>query len=95
MQNWKSDREYALRLLGYGLHAIQDISALGQMGRGKKIPVQTVNADEIDYVWANKEHTRVKKNSKEKTRLEATQTATRKYLVRFINAIGGKNKVKS
>lgn len=30
-QNWKRDKKYALRLLAYGLHAIQDMSAHGQI----------------------------------------------------------------
>jgi len=92
-------REKALKELGYGLHAIQDIEAHGQMGRGKAIPQHVIGkknlrkADDINYDWANKGRTRVRESS-DKRRLIDTATATRLYIKDFIKGIGGKSKLK-
>lgn len=91
---WSSNRSAALKLLGYGLHAKQDIEAHGNMGRGANIPIQKTHADNIDYVWSNSERINVKKDTSEKTRLIATRTSTYSYLDSFISKIGGKSKLK-
>ncbi len=95
VKNWKGKhKETALKKLGYGLHAIQDIEAHGQMGRGKSIPIQGPRADNIDYDWANKEKIKVSsKKSSDKLRLVATRDATYTYLNKFVKIIGGKSKI--
>ena len=97
------DKELAIKHLGYGLHAIQDIFAHGQIGRGLLIPqhitlgIGNPNsknvADNINYEWCNTARTKLRKNSVEKPRLIETREHTKKYLERFISYIGGKDKI--
>lgn len=91
---WSTNRSAALKDLGYGLHAMQDIEAHGNMGKGKAIPIQEFNADEIDFVWADSARVKVTKNATTKSRLVATRTSTYSYLDRFIAKIGGLSKLK-
>ena len=105
VQNWKRDKKYALRLLAYGLHAIQDISAHGQIGRGKSIPQHIVlsrsnknlfnHADTVQgYVWKNSSRNGLKPSRGSVARLLEAQRDTYNYLNGFISAIGGKSKLK-
>lgn len=92
---WSTNKSAALKDLGYGLHAMQDIEAHGNMGKGKDIPIQKTNADEIDYIWESTSvRVDVKKNATTKARLVATRTTTYSYLDRFISKIGGSSKLK-
>lgn len=92
---WSTNRSAALKDLGYGLHAMQDIEAHGNMGKGANIPVQKANADNIDYIWENTSvRVDVKKNATTKARLVATRTSTYSYLDKFISKIGGSSKLK-
>lgn len=92
---WSTNRSAALKELGQGLHAMQDIEAHGNMGKGKEIPVQKTNADSIDYIWESTSvRVDVKKNATTKARLVATRTTTYSYLDRFISKIGGSSKLK-
>lgn len=105
VQNWKRDKKYALRLLAYGLHAIQDISAHGQIGRGKSIPQHIVlsrsnknlfnHADKVQgYMWSNSSRNGLLYIKGSVTRLLEAQRDTYNYLNGFISAIGGKSKLK-
>ena len=94
-------RNQALMYLGYGLHAMQDIEAHGNIGKGKNLPQHIVssikskkyNADDIAYDWSNKSRNSLKKCS-DKSRLLATQKATKNYINKFISQIGGKSKLR-
>lgn len=90
----KGEKDKALEHLGYGLHALQDREAHGQQGRGNDIPVQTANADKIEYVWKDSQHVKLKKDTLHKTRLVSTAKATKDYINKFIRLIGGKSKVR-
>lgn len=98
--SWKKGKKAdALRYLGYGLHAIQDIEAHGNIGKGKTIPSHlsktgNVNkADDISYVWTNSSRNKLKKDSADKTKLVATRSKTYEYLNKFVKYVGGKSKV--
>ncbi len=102
IREWKKgNKTKALTCLGYGLHAIQDIEAHGQIGKGKDLPQHIVSdikskkykADKINYDWINSKRISLVKSS-EKKRLFATRRATYSYLERFIKGIGGKYKLK-
>jgi len=87
----------ALKNLGFGLHALQDIEAHGNLS----VPVGHVFDpfgafyDNIDYVWTDSSKTAVKKarrwpyviKDKHRTRLNDTQTATEIYLNSFLEGI--------
>ena len=92
---WKRRKKNdALRALGYGLHALQDKEAHGNMGKGKVIPVQRSHADDINYIWKDGGRVKLKKGYTSKKRLYDTQNVTRNYLNKFISRIGGKGKLK-
>ncbi|MBR2100794.1 MAG: hypothetical protein IJ927_05720 [Eubacterium sp.] len=102
---WKEGKvDLALKKLGYGLHALQDIEAHGQIGRGLSIPQHIISgpgnpnnkniADNINYIWANNETTLLTEDVKlTRQRLIATQTVTIDYLNEFVKYIGGKNNI--
>lgn len=105
VQKWRSDRNYALKMLGYGLHAIQDISAHGQIGRGAEIPQHIFpepknksflkQADTVQgYIWTNSSRNGLKNAKGNISRLLEAQRDTYTYLEDFIKAIGGKKKLK-
>ena len=105
VKNWKKDRTYALRLLAYGLHAIQDISAHGQIGRGASIPQHIflspknkslfAQADTVQgYMWSNSSRNGLIYVKGSVTRLLEAQRDTYEYLNEFIRLIGGKHKLK-
>lgn len=111
VKEWKKGKQKnkvkALQYLGYGLHAIQDIEAHGQIGRGLPIPQHIYKgkgnpneddvADDINYVWKDKKEMIVlvyRGNGNPRTRLNDTRQATIAYLIEFIDSIGGKSKVK-
>ena len=100
----KSLKYEAMRCLGYGLHAIQDISAHGQIGKGADIPQHIFlssdnisifkQADKIQgYVWRNSSRNGLKQSKGSIARLLEAQRDTYNYLNRFIKAIGGKSKL--
>ncbi len=90
---WKSNHDYALRMLGYGLHAIQDMCAHGQIGRGNIIPEhlsseRTRPADTvINYVWTNSAKNRLKKKPGDISRLLETQRLTYTFLKAFLGGV--------
>lgn len=111
VKEWKKGKQKnkvkALQYLGYGLHAIQDIEAHGQIGRGLPIPQHIYKgkgnpneddvADDINYVWKDEKEMIVlvyRGNGNPRTRLNDTRQATIDYLTEFIDSIGGKSKVK-
>ncbi len=106
VKNWKGKhKETALKKLGYGLHAIQDISAHGQIGRGNKIPQHIAvssshknwlsHADTVKgYVWQNSSRNGLKSKKGDLTRLFEAQRDTYNYLEKFISSIGGYSKIK-
>ncbi len=90
---WKSNHDYALKMLGYGLHAIQDMCAHGQIGRGKDIPehvtsVRTKYADTvINYVWTSSAKNSLKKKPGDISRLLDTQRLTYSFLKAFLGGV--------
>lgn len=82
---WKNkNKTKALLYLGYGLHAIQDIEAHGQIGRGTNIPAHGITADNENYVWADKVHKDLRRIRKgDKSRKESTKIASYNYLRKF------------
>lgn len=90
ISNWKYNRQKSLMYLGYGLHAIQDIEAHGQIGRGKSIPAHGNTADNEDYVWNDGEKKKLRKKRKgDQSRKTKTYYSSFSYLKRFCNAIRG------
>lgn len=88
IQSWKYNKTRALLYLGYGLHAIQDIEAHGQIGRGTNIPAHGVTADNENYVWVDKVHKDLRRKRKgDRSRKTDTKIATYNYLRRFCLAI--------
>jgi hypothetical protein len=90
------DRDMALKELGMGLHAIQDIEAHGNISTPLGhlfIPF----VDNVNYNWRNDNRTSVRRIAPQpptarierQTRYKATEEATKKYLEDFINRIGG------
>lgn len=85
---YKVNKSKGLMYLGYGLHAIQDIEAHGQIGRGADVPVHGATADNPNYEWKDSSHTTLQKVSgTAQPRVSATCTASLNYLRRFCNAI--------
>lgn len=85
---YKVNKSKGLMYLGYGLHAIQDIEAHGQIGRGADVPAHGVTADNPNYEWKDSSHTTLQKVSgTAQPRYSATYTSSLNYLKRFCNAI--------
>lgn len=91
---WKSNHDYALKMLGYGLHAIQDMCAHGQIGRGNSIPQHITSesirhADEmINYVWTNNStRNSLRKSPGDLSRLFETQRLTYTFLKAFLGGV--------
>jgi hypothetical protein len=95
-------RHEALMNLGYGLHAMQDIEAHGNVGVNSiRVPFTGQSfhmpngffswlggrLDNVDYVWSNSSRTSVTHGNGSQTRLDATQTATMRYLNNFLNPV--------
>lgn len=89
LNSWKyNNKSNALMYLGYGLHAIQDIEAHGQIGRGDDVPVHGLTADNPDYDWKDSSHTTlVNAPGNSQPRKDDTYNSTLNYLRRFCNAI--------
>ena len=90
---WKSNHDYALKMLGYALHAIQDMCAHGQIDRGKDIP-EHLSTDSkkpadtvINYVWTNSAKNRLKKKPGDISRLLDTQRLTYTFLKAFLGGV--------
>ena len=49
LSSYKVHKSKGLMYLGYGLHAIQDIEAHGQIGRGANVPAHGLTADNPNY----------------------------------------------
>lgn len=85
---YKVNKSKGLMYLGYGLHAIQDIEAHGQIGRGADVPAHGATADNPNYEWKDSSHTTLQKVSgTAQPRYSATYTSSLNYLKRFCNAI--------
>lgn len=90
VNSWKYSKQKSLMYLGYGLHAIQDIQAHGQIGRGWEIPVHGATADDENYVWSDSSHKRLRlKRKNDQSRKTSTYYASLNYLIRFLQQIGG------
>lgn len=88
LSTYKVNKNKGLMYLGYGLHAIQDIEAHGQIGRGNNVPAHGATADNPNYEWKDSSHTTLKKASgKAQPRVSTTCTSSLNYLKRFCNAI--------
>ena len=88
--------------LGWGLHAVQDMEAHGQIGRGYLTPQHIFTtlgnpnsilkkADSIDFDWKNREHIKLIDADGHRWRLRSSERMTINYLDKFLNAIGGPN----
>lgn len=95
----KKEYATAIQHLGWGLHAVQDIEAHGQIGRGRDIPqhifpdVQSnrnlfSKADSIYFDWKNQDKNRLIESSYYKWRLLSSARMTKNYLNKFIARIG-------
>lgn len=90
ISTWKYNKQTALMYLGYGLHAIQDIEAHGQISRGRAIPAHGVTADNENYVWCDSAHKDLRPKRKgDKSRKTTTYYSSFNYLKRFCIAIWG------
>ena len=90
MHIWKYNKQKALMYLGYGLHAIQDIEAHGQIGRGLEIPIHGATADDENFVWCDRAHKDLRpKRKNDKSRKTSTYYASFNYLKRFCKFIWG------
>lgn len=88
VSNYKVNKSKALMYLGYGLHAIQDIEAHGQIGRGADVPAHGLTADDPSYEWKDSSHTTLRKVSgTAQPRVSATCTSSLNYLKKFCNSI--------
>lgn len=88
----------AIQHLGWGLHAVQDMEAHGQIGRGKWMPQHLVSAkykahikqaDNIDYDWTDRSHTRLLEGDDSRWRLRSSERMSKNYINQFLNRIGG------
>ena len=83
-------REQALKLLGQGLHALQDIQAHGRIGIYDgwwASHVDMMEIDDIRFDWGDSSLTWVKE-SDEQFRLKMTELFTLMYLAEFIAGVG-------
>ncbi len=98
---WNKNYARSLMWLGYGLHAIQDVSAHGQIGAGAWIPQHIyldsrnktlfTSADSVQgFVWSNGKRNGLIYLKGSVVRLMEAQRDTYDYLNRFLRAIGKK-----
>ena len=92
------DKQEALKHLGQGLHALQDIDAHGEIGRGFTIAAHLTGnlrektkakADDINYTWfgdGKRQNNLIL--SEEPWRLWQTEKRTKEYLAKFIDGTG-------
>ena len=87
-RQYERDKDYALKLLGEGLHALQDVDAHGQIGVDDVIAshVGLKGIDDPNYDWADSSQTSVVKSTEQK-RYNNTKNNTIDYLKRFIEGI--------
>ena len=78
---------YALKFLGEGLHAIQNIEAHGNIGKGYPIPFHLpFGVDDINYDWTDTSRTSVTFSDRQQ-RLYSTKATTETYLSLFFGGI--------
>ena len=85
---YRADKDYALKFLGEGLHAIQDIEAHGNIGKGDPIAshLGMEGVDDRNYDWTDLSRTNVERSVNQK-RFNATKKATDNYLALFFDGI--------
>ena len=81
-----ADKDYALRHLGEGLHAMQDYHAHGEIGVGMPVARHGKHVDDRNYDWTDSSRTKVEWSSNQ-NRYNNTKVSTMVYLNRFLNAI--------
>ena len=83
-------REQALKLLGQGLHALQDIQAHGNIGIYEwwwASHADMMEIDDIRFDWGDSSKTWVKESDRQ-LRLKMTELFTMMYLAEFIAGVG-------
>ena len=85
---YRADKDYALKFLGEGLHAIQDIEAHGNITKGWWISghISMEGVDDINYDWTDLSRTNVERSVNQR-RFKNTENATNNYLALFFDGI--------
>ena len=85
-RQYEREKEYALALLGEGLHALQDVDAHGQIGVNDLIAshVGMEGVDDRNYDWTDNSCTNVQYSGEQK-RYNSTKSWTMWYLNQYLS----------
>ncbi|TYQ14733.1 UNVERIFIED_CONTAM: RHS repeat-associated protein [Acetivibrio alkalicellulosi] len=88
---FENSKDEALKILGQGLHSLQDIDAHGNIGINNKLIASHIfmrGVDNRNYDWTDDTKTKVTRST-EQNRYNNTKNQSIIYLTRFIEGIGG------